>query len=218
VEARYRMQDAGCSSRDAEWRTQDADSASSALPPLPSTLYPLPSDSYPTPATPYPILIIGAGIAGIQAALDIANSGHKVVLVERQPSIGGHMAQLSETFPTLDCSQCILTPRTVEAGHHENITLLTYSTVERVEGMPGISQSASSARRPMSTGASALAAASARRSAPGASPPTSNAGWASARSSIPSRPRPCPTSRCLIVASAPSSSATPAAPAKSSAR
>jgi heterodisulfide reductase subunit A2 len=92
---------------------------------------------YPTPSTRHPVLIIGGGIAGIQAALDIANSGHEVVLVERQPSIGGHMAQLSETFPTLDCSQCILTPRTVEAGHHENITLLTYSTVEKVEGEAG---------------------------------------------------------------------------------
>ena len=68
-------------------------------------------------------LVIGAGITGIQAALDIANSGYQVALVERQPSIGGHMAQLSETFPTLDCSQCIMTPRTVEVGHHENIKL-----------------------------------------------------------------------------------------------
>jgi len=75
-------------------------------------------------------LIIGAGIAGIQAALDIANSGFEVVLVEREPSIGGHMAQLSETFPTLDCSQCIMTPRTVEVGHHDNIRLYTYSQIE----------------------------------------------------------------------------------------
>jgi heterodisulfide reductase subunit A len=77
-------------------------------------------------------LVLGAGIAGIQASLDIANSGYPVVLVEREPSIGGHMAQLSETFPTLDCSQCIMTPRTVEVGHHENIRLHTYSTVESV--------------------------------------------------------------------------------------
>ncbi len=78
------------------------------------------------------VLIIGAGIAGIQAALDIANSGFEVVLVEKEPSIGGHMAQLSETFPTLDCSQCILTPRTVEVGHHENIRLYAHSQVESV--------------------------------------------------------------------------------------
>lgn len=86
---------------------------------------------------PLPVLIIGGGIAGIQAALDIANSDRAVIMVERQPSIGGHMAQLSETFPTLDCSQCILTPRTVEVGHHEKIRLLTYSTVEHVSGQAG---------------------------------------------------------------------------------
>lgn len=79
-------------------------------------------------------MVIGGGISGIQAALDIANSGYEVVLVERLPSIGGHMAQLSETFPTLDCSQCILTPRTVEVGHHEKIKLATYSEVEGVRG------------------------------------------------------------------------------------
>ncbi|MDR3575199.1 MAG: CoB--CoM heterodisulfide reductase iron-sulfur subunit A family protein [Anaerolineaceae bacterium] len=78
-------------------------------------------------------LVIGAGIAGIQVSLDIANSGYEVVLVEKEPSIGGHMAQLSETFPTLDCSQCILTPRTVEVGHHENIHLYTYSELESIE-------------------------------------------------------------------------------------
>lgn len=78
-------------------------------------------------------LVVGAGIAGIQAALDIANSGYEVVLVEREPSIGGHMAQLSETFPTLDCSQCILTPRTVETGKHENIRLYTYSEIDSVQ-------------------------------------------------------------------------------------
>ncbi len=82
-------------------------------------------------------LIIGAGIAGIQSALDIANAGYEVVLVERLPSIGGHMLQLSETFPTLDCSQCILTPRTVEVGRHPNIKLYTYSEVDSVEGEIG---------------------------------------------------------------------------------
>jgi len=83
------------------------------------------------------VLIIGAGIAGMQAALDIANSGYEVVLVDRLPSIGGRMAQLSETFPTLDCAQCILTPRTVEVGHHENIKLVTYAEVESVMGEMG---------------------------------------------------------------------------------
>jgi heterodisulfide reductase subunit A len=82
-------------------------------------------------------LIIGAGIAGMQAALDIADAGYEVVLVEQLPSIGGRMAQLSETFPTLDCAQCILTPRTVEVGHHEHIRLLAYSEVESIEGELG---------------------------------------------------------------------------------
>ena len=82
-------------------------------------------------------LVIGGGIAGIQAALDIANGGREVVLVEKDPSIGGHMAQLSETFPTLDCSQCILTPRMVEVKNHPNIRLYTYAEVEAVDGYIG---------------------------------------------------------------------------------
>ena len=82
-------------------------------------------------------LVIGGGVAGIQAALDIADAGYQVVLVEREPSIGGKMAGLSETFPTLDCSQCILTPRMVDVGQHPNITLHTYSEVESVEGYVG---------------------------------------------------------------------------------
>jgi heterodisulfide reductase subunit A len=82
-------------------------------------------------------LVIGGGIAGIQAALDIADCGHHVVLVEREPSIGGHMAQLSETFPTLDCSQCIMTPKMVDVANHPNITLHTYAEVENVDGYIG---------------------------------------------------------------------------------
>lgn len=82
-------------------------------------------------------LVIGGGVAGIQAALDIADAGYPVVLVEREPSIGGKMAGLSETFPTLDCSQCILTPRMVEVGQHPNITLHTLAEVEQVEGYVG---------------------------------------------------------------------------------
>ncbi|MBN1756631.1 NAD(P)H-dependent oxidoreductase subunit E [bacterium] len=82
-------------------------------------------------------LVIGGGIAGIQASLDIANSGYEVILVEKESSIGGHMIQLSETFPTLDCSQCILTPKMVEAGHHNNIKLYSYSEVEDVSGYVG---------------------------------------------------------------------------------
>ena len=82
-------------------------------------------------------LVIGGGISGIQAAVDVANSGHEVILVEKDPSIGGHMAQLSVTFPTLDCAQCILTPRMVEASRHPNIELLTYSEVVKVAGFMG---------------------------------------------------------------------------------
>jgi heterodisulfide reductase subunit A2 len=82
-------------------------------------------------------LVIGGGVAGIQAALDIADAGHEVVMVEREPSIGGKMAGLSETFPTLDCSQCILTPRMVEVGQHPGIKLYSYSEVEKVEGFVG---------------------------------------------------------------------------------
>jgi heterodisulfide reductase subunit A len=82
-------------------------------------------------------LVIGAGIAGMQAALDIADAGFKVYLVEREPSIGGHMAQLDKTFPTLDCSSCILTPKMVDVARHPNIELLTYSEVEWVKGEAG---------------------------------------------------------------------------------
>jgi len=82
-------------------------------------------------------LVVGGGIAGIQAALKIADSGHKVYLVERTPSIGGHMAQLDKTFPTLDCSACILTPRMTQVGSHPFIELLTYSEVEEVSGYIG---------------------------------------------------------------------------------
>ncbi len=82
-------------------------------------------------------LVIGGGIAGIQAALDIADGGNEVILVEKDASIGGHMAQLSETFPTLDCSQCILTPRMVEVAQHDNIKLYTWSEIESVGGYIG---------------------------------------------------------------------------------
>jgi heterodisulfide reductase subunit A len=78
-------------------------------------------------------LIIGAGIAGIQAELDIADAGCQVYLVEREPSVGGRMAQLDKTFPTLDCSSCILTPKMVDVGRHPNIELMTYSEVVSVE-------------------------------------------------------------------------------------
>jgi len=82
-------------------------------------------------------LVVGAGIAGIEAALRIADSGKKVYLVEKEPSIGGHMAQFDKTFPTLDCAACILTPKMVNVGQHPNIKLLSYSEVEHVSGYVG---------------------------------------------------------------------------------
>jgi heterodisulfide reductase subunit A len=82
-------------------------------------------------------LIIGGGIAGIQAALDIAEGNHEVVFVERNPSIGGNMARMDKVFPTLDCSACILSPKMVEVANHKNITLYTYSEVEQVTGFIG---------------------------------------------------------------------------------
>jgi heterodisulfide reductase subunit A len=83
------------------------------------------------------VVVIGAGIAGIQAALDIANHGIHVHLVEREPTIGGHMAQLDKTFPTNDCSMCILSPKMVEVERHPLITIHTCSEVERIEGEIG---------------------------------------------------------------------------------
>ncbi len=82
-------------------------------------------------------LVVGGGVAGIQAALEIADSGAHVYLVEREPSIGGHMAQFDKTFPTLDCAACILTPKMTAVSQHPNITLLTWSEVENVSGYVG---------------------------------------------------------------------------------
>lgn len=83
------------------------------------------------------VLIIGGGIAGIQASLDLADRGLGVYLVEKTPSIGGRMAQLDKTFPTMDCSICILAPKMIECSRHPNITLLTYSEVQEVQRLEG---------------------------------------------------------------------------------
>lgn len=82
-------------------------------------------------------LVIGGGVAGIQAALDLADTGYKVYLVEKEPSIGGMMARIDKTFPTMDCSICILAPKMSDAGHHPNIELLTNSEVAEVKGYIG---------------------------------------------------------------------------------
>ena len=82
-------------------------------------------------------LVIGGGIAGVQASLDLAESGQKVYLLEQSPAIGGNMARLDKTFPTNDCSMCILSPKIVECGRHRNIELITLSDLESIEGTPG---------------------------------------------------------------------------------
>jgi heterodisulfide reductase subunit A len=82
-------------------------------------------------------LVIGGGVAGIQATLDLADTGYKVYLVEKSPSIGGKMAQLDKTFPTMDCSICILAPKMSDVGRHPNIELLTNSEVVKVDGYIG---------------------------------------------------------------------------------
>jgi heterodisulfide reductase subunit A len=82
-------------------------------------------------------LIVGGGIAGIQAALEIANAGYHVYMVEREPSIGGRMGTFDKTFPTLDCAACILTPKMVSVGHRKDISLLTYSEIDAVSGYIG---------------------------------------------------------------------------------
>jgi len=95
------------------------------------------SDSNSTNKKIGAVLVVGGGIGGIQAALDLAESGYKVYLVEKSPAIGGVMAQLDKTFPTNDCSICILSPKVVECGRHFNIELLTYSDILDVKGEPG---------------------------------------------------------------------------------
>lgn len=83
------------------------------------------------------VLVLGGGIAGITSALQLANSGYKVTLLERDPSVGGHMAQLSKTYPTLDCSPCILAPKMADISIHPNVTLLTFADISEVEGSSG---------------------------------------------------------------------------------
>ena len=83
------------------------------------------------------VVVVGGGIAGMQAALDVANSGFRVYLVEKNPSIGGNMAQLDKTFPTNDCSTCMISPKLIEVAKHPNIEILSYSEIEGLSGAPG---------------------------------------------------------------------------------
>jgi NADH:ubiquinone oxidoreductase subunit E/NAD-dependent dihydropyrimidine dehydrogenase PreA subunit len=90
-----------------------------------------------TPAKHGSVLVLGGGISGIQSALDLADAGFKVYLVEKEPSIGGTMPQLDKTFPTNDCAMCILAPKLVATGRHPNIELITYSDLKKIEGEAG---------------------------------------------------------------------------------
>ncbi len=123
------------------WVTEDREKATEKAKALVSAAvsrvyYHQPLEAREVPINPN-TLIVGGGIAGIQAALKIADSEHKVYLVEREPSIGGHMIQLDKTFPTLDCSACILTPKMSTVGSHSYIELMSYSEVEEVSGYVG---------------------------------------------------------------------------------
>ena len=83
------------------------------------------------------VMVVGGGIGGIQAALDLADSGFYVYLLEKSPAIGGKMSQLDKTYPTNDCSMCIMAPKLVECGRHLNIEIITYADIESVEGSAG---------------------------------------------------------------------------------
>src|SRR5660397_278734 len=83
------------------------------------------------------VMVVGAGISGIQAALDLATAGYKVYLVEKAPTVGGKMAQLDKTFPTNDCSMCIESPKFIECDRHPNIEIMTYTEEDSVEGEAG---------------------------------------------------------------------------------
>ncbi len=157
-------------------------------------------------------LVIGGGVAGIRAALDMANAGHPVVLVERQPSIGGNMSRLSETFPTLDCSQCILTPLMVQVSRHPNIELLTYSEVEEVVGLRRQLQGPHPQETELRAGRGLHGLRRLRRGLPGSRAATSSTwGCRAARRSTSRSRRPCrpPTPSTPTAASTPSSSRRP---------
>jgi len=123
------------------WITEDHDAATEKAKALVSAavrrvFYQEPLEIKTVPVNPN-TLVVGGGIAGIQAAIEIADGKHQVYLVEREPSIGGHMIQLDKTFPTLDCSACILTPKMSMVGSHPYIELMAYSEVEEVSGYVG---------------------------------------------------------------------------------
>ena len=83
------------------------------------------------------VLVVGGGISGIQSALDLADAGFKVYIVEEGASIGGTMPQLDKTFPTNDCAMCILSPKLVETGRHHNIQIITHAEIDKIDGEAG---------------------------------------------------------------------------------
>jgi len=123
------------------WVHEDKEKASSKAVEIIKTLIKKVSGDMPLEPIMVPVtktaLVIGGGVAGIQAALDIADGHHEVIMVEREPCLGGRMAQLSETFPTLDCASCILTPKVVDVAQNENVRIHSYSEVEEVSGVVG---------------------------------------------------------------------------------
>lgn len=120
--------------RDGDMTTEKAKALVSAA--VRKVYYHEPLETKVVPVNPN-VLVVGGGIAGIQAALEIADSEHRVYLAEKEPSIGGHMAQFDKTFPTLDCAACILTPKMTTVGQHPYIQLMSYSEVEDVSGYVG---------------------------------------------------------------------------------
>ncbi|HTX71126.1 MAG TPA: FAD-dependent oxidoreductase, partial [Thermoleophilia bacterium] len=123
------------------WVTEDKDDATEKAKRILSAQihrlpFNVPLDPIEVPVNPA-VMVVGGGIAGIEAALKLSATGKQVYLVERKPSIGGHMAMFDKTFPTLDCAACILTPKMSAAGKDPNITMLAYSEVEEVDGYVG---------------------------------------------------------------------------------
>jgi heterodisulfide reductase subunit A2 len=112
------------------------------------------------------VLVAGGGIAGIQASLDLADSGYKVYLVERDAAIGGVMAMLDKTFPTNDCSMCIMSPKLVEVGRHPNIEILTLADIQSVSGGKGDFTVSVSSAPAISTWKNALPAVYVPKNAP----------------------------------------------------
>ena len=140
------------------------------------------------------VLVQGGGIAGVQAALDLANSGFKVYLVEREAAIGGMMSHLDKTFPTGDCATCIISPKLVECARNLNVEILTLSELVGLEGEPGRFKATVRQHPRFVDRTNAPVVANARKSVPWTSRTSSTAAWAPAKALPSSTPRPRQTS------------------------